>query len=175
VEPDPEHYAMLQQHFRDNGLDPDAHRLLCAAVNGTGGEASFISGHGRDWYGQAIVDPGVRLTQWPDAIPINVPALRLEDIIAGEGLIDLVDMDVQGLEGEIVTRSLSVLNARVRRLHIGTHSHDVEDMIFDALRSSGWLCCHCFRSGLEVDTAYGTVAFGDGVQSWLNPGLFGAR
>jgi FkbM family methyltransferase len=172
VEPDADHYDMLRQHFRDNGLDPDAHRLLRVAVNGTGGTANFLGGLGREWYGQAIVPVGWTDSDRPDAVVNDVPALRLQDIIADERLIDLVDMDVQGIEGDIVTTSLPVLNAKVRRLHIGTHSHGVEDLIFEALRGSGWHCCHCFRSGLEVDTPYGRISFGDGVQSWLNPRLY---
>ena len=87
-------------------------------------------------------------------------------------MVDLIDIDIQGIEDDIIDASLSALNRQVRRLHIGTHSHAVEDRIFAALRGADWLCCHSFRSGLPAETEYGSVRFGDGVQSWLNPRLF---
>jgi FkbM family methyltransferase len=171
VEAEPEHFQMMRQHFHDNGLDPSEHRLLWAAVTVHGSEATFLSGRAREWYGQEIAKPGSG-SVWPDVAEISVPAIQLSDILESEKMVDLIDMDIQGIEGEIIETSLAALSAKVRRLHIGTHAQAVEDQIFATLRSAGWLCCHAFRSGMLADTEYGQIQFGDGVQSWLNPRLF---
>ena len=44
VEGDPEHCAFLRQHFLDNGLDPDQHTILNAAVGAERGVASWPTG-----------------------------------------------------------------------------------------------------------------------------------
>jgi hypothetical protein len=81
-------------------------------------------------------------------------------------------MDVQGAEAEIIAASTDVLNEKVRRLHVGTHSSEIDITVYDTLRQAGWHCSHAFGCRANVVTHYGECYFQDGVQSWLNPRLF---
>jgi methyltransferase FkbM-like protein len=57
VEAEPKHFEWMKQHFRDNGIDPNAHELIEAAVSDKDGEVWFYVGLADGWYGQAIA-PG---------------------------------------------------------------------------------------------------------------------
>ncbi len=172
VEAEPNHFAMMLQHFSENGLDPNKHRLLPHAINASGGEVSFVIGHPKEWYGQAIVPNGFVSQDWPESEVIGVSAITLADALGDEPCYDLVDMDVQGAEAEIIEASIPLINKRVRRLHIGTHGNDIEDRIYASLTDAGWHCVHSFRFHAENQTHYGRVSFVDGIQSWLNPRLY---
>lgn len=172
VEAEPTHFEWMKLHFSDNGLDPTSHRLIESPVNGTGGKVSFVIGHPQEWYGQSIIPSGSRFGNWPEGKEVQMTAITLEEAVDGVGTIDLLDMDVQGVEAEIITGSVSLLNSRVRRIHIGTHGHNIEDTIYRTLINEGWFCTRAYRASSTVRTEFGDVFFLDGVQSWLNPRLF---
>lgn len=61
VEAEPHHFRWLQMNMLDNGVTPDAHRLLHGVVSDRRGEESFYiarpdagSNEAAEWYGQAI-------------------------------------------------------------------------------------------------------------------------
>jgi hypothetical protein len=85
--------------------------------------------------------------------------------------IDLIDLDVQGEELKVLSSSVDLINARVGRLHIGTHSPEIESGLRQLLASQGWRCDADFGCCRENDTPFGPVMFLDGVQSWVNPRL----
>ena len=58
---------------------------------------------------------------------------------------------------------------KVKRLHIGTHSKQIEVGLRDVLRKHHWECLADYAGGSTNQTPWGPVSFGDGVQSWLNP------
>jgi hypothetical protein len=88
-----------------------------------------------------------------------------------EGIVDLIDMDVQGAEADLVECSMETLSTSVRRLHIGTHSHEIEERLRRTLAAAGWLTKWDFVCQTRQETPFGSVEFGDGVQGWLNPHL----
>ena len=100
-----------------------------------------------------------------------VPATRLDDIIGSVDRVDLIDMDIQGAEADIIEASFPTLRAKVRRLHIGTHSTEVENRIRSILGANGWRCRWDFSCNSTVRTPYGKMRFQDGVQAWSNPKL----
>ena len=55
VEAEPTHFEWVKLHFSDNGLDPEQHLLVKAAVAAEDGSAFFLTGHSREWYGQSLV------------------------------------------------------------------------------------------------------------------------
>jgi hypothetical protein len=67
--------------------------------------------------------------------------------------------------------SVEVLGQKVRRLHIGTPSADVEVQIRATLSSTGWQPYWYLPCETEMRTPYGRVSFEDGVQAWRNPRL----
>jgi hypothetical protein len=102
---------------------------------------------------------------------IRVPQIPLSDIISKYTLIDLADLDLQGAEGGAIEESIGLLNERVRRLHIGTHSHDIEAHLRKTLSDAGWERLRDYPCARENDTPVGRVTFVDGVQTWDNPRL----
>jgi hypothetical protein len=85
--------------------------------------------------------------------------------------LDLVDFDVQGAEGQVIAQSIETLNQKVRRLHIGTHSRDIDAFLKEVLTGQRWVCLREYGCGQTEQTPFGPVGFQDGVQSWINPRL----
>ena len=186
VEPEPKHYEWLRQHFRNNGLDPDAHSLMQAAVRDTPDDSLFLIGtpeghtfQSDRWYGQGI-------TNWPMAAlyaafrilkpqngrrAIKVPSVTLEELLNRFERVDLIDFDLQGQELKVIRSALNELDRKAVRLHIGTHSREIEEGLRAALGEHGWKCLADYPSQQVSETPYGPVQFQDGVQSWTNPRL----
>jgi hypothetical protein len=101
-----------------------------------------------------------------------VPTFSLAAILAdAPPVIDLIDMDIQGEEGLIVPAFVPLLTNRVKRLHIETHSTQVEDNIRKAL-APNWVCLYDFPQAATSETAFGSIFFQGGVQTWINPKFF---
>jgi FkbM family methyltransferase len=188
VEGEPTHVEWMKLNFRNNGLDPDAHRVLHAAIGESSGMVYFPVGDSHGW-GQFIVDndkTGPRKSRhsgiaYDDQFLTQLAPVRqlmIEDAAAGEPLIDIIDMDIQGAEAAVMAQAIDFCSERVRLIHIGTHSHPLEDHVRDIFRKAGWLLRFDFPNFSNTPTEYGTLVFNDGVQSWANPRfadrLFGA-
>ncbi len=61
------------------------------------------------------------------------------------------------------------LDAKVKRVHIGTHGEDVEVRCRRLFTRLGWEKRNDFMAGADVETVYGRIGFQDGVQTWINP------
>jgi FkbM family methyltransferase len=189
VEAEPSHYRWLVEHLRENGIPEASARLHEAAVAGQDGSVSFHIGDPVAWYGQAI-DP---YSTEPSAVSIagarirslggrrrgvaagrgktRVRALSLGTVLDGLARIDLIDLDVQGAEAEVLEGGAIDLDAKVKRVHIGTHSVENEERCRSLFERLGWIKRNDFPSGGVSDTEYGEISFQDGVQTWLNPRL----
>ncbi|MBI3723930.1 FkbM family methyltransferase [bacterium] len=198
VEPEPSHFDWLGIHLRDNDIDLSRVRLINAAVCERPGSVFFHAGNSSAWYGQAIVspeyvdalrsDPALAArtrtsieapTFWErikDFVSgnklrrriVEVSAITLADALEGLEHVDLLDMDIQGAEFDALKGNMDRLNALVKRVHIGTHSHEIEQNLRDLFTRGGWRSHYDFRCQRPSETPYGTVTFGDGVQSWIN-------
>jgi FkbM family methyltransferase len=172
VEAEPQHFRWMQEHFRNNGLDPAQHRLIEAAVAGKPGTVTFSTGHAGAWYGQAIVKTDrIEHADYPEARVIQVPALTLEQVLEGIEAVDLLDMDIQGAELDVCTAGMPTLLRKVRRVHIGTHGDAIDTGLRRLFRAHGWRNLHDYPNGRANRTPFGVIMFGDGVQSWVNPQL----
>jgi FkbM family methyltransferase len=172
VEAEPTHCLMMKQHFEDNGLDWREHTLIEAAVAPEAGEVHFTVGAADAWWGQAILPtPDYGYGAIEGVSVESVPAVTVASILETVDRVDLIDIDIQGAEADVVVSSVKVLGLKVRRLHIGTHSTEIEAQIKATLSGAGWRQCWDFPCRSEVRTPYGHVSFEDGVQAWLNPRL----
>jgi FkbM family methyltransferase len=166
VEADPTHFEWMLQNFRDNGLDPAAHQLVEAAVDARDGEVRFLVDSPYAQWGQHIIrDPQIV------APSRSVRAVALDGLLEPLGTVDLVDLDVQGAEAVVLESVADRLDRQVRRIHVGTHSHEIEAALRGLFLGRGWQCLHDFACFSKPRTAWGRVSFGDGVQTWLNPRL----
>jgi FkbM family methyltransferase len=192
VEAEPEHFRWLKRHLRDNGVAEDDLELIWAAVGPAPGFVPFFIGNSSGWYGQAVarrasaVFPDARARRRLKARSILgrppvgpdrgerdvwVPSITLDDVLAPYPRIDLMDLDIQGLELDVLSSAIDLVNARVRRIHIGTHSSEVEQGLRTLFDEHRWQKLHDYPCQSQVDTPYGDITFGDGVQTWLNPAL----
>jgi FkbM family methyltransferase len=185
VEADPGRFAMMQDHLRDNNLDPAEHVLLQAGVgvsggtarwprftepqNATGGRPLRISPDGSYDNGDSEY-----LTPWaPDAF-MEVEIVAFDDLLLKQPLWDLVHVDVQGTEVELCQASSRLLSERVRYLVIGTHSRKIDGDLLVVMKEAGWFLERekptrfAFRANC---TSLELMTMIDGTQVWRNPRL----
>ena len=92
VEAEPIHFRMLQDHFRNNGLDIEEHLVIWGAATRRGANALFTAGHSNEWYGQAVVyRKDMRLQDWPEMEVTRVPGVALWRILESLDYVDLID------------------------------------------------------------------------------------
>jgi FkbM family methyltransferase len=172
VEADPTHFRMMTEHCRNNGIDPGDCRLIQAAVTDHRDGSWFTTGSPHIWWGQAVVPSNAYIgKQYPDQRNIRVDSIMLDDILQPLDSVDLIDMDVQGEEFNVLSSSPDALHAKVKRLHIGTHSRAVEKNIRKLMRRLRWTCEYDFPGERENRTPFGRMAFIDGIQTWVNTKL----
>lgn len=195
VEAEPVVYGWMRQHFADNHLDLTAHCLLHAAVTEVPGEAMFYVGGPRGgpwdkrpegWYGQCLTKDydvaaggrfdsdyhGFSVSRHPSGWrSIRVPGVSLCCLLAGTDLVDLIDMDIEGQELPSVQANIGALDAKVKRLHIGTHSQEIEAGLRELLCRHHWERRADYTLFSESNTPWGRIRFENGVQSWVNPRL----
>jgi len=181
VEAEPTHFEWMKTHFRDNGLDPNEHLLIQAAVDAKDGTVQFFTGHAREWWGQSIAhnerilsrvrrflpwsDPTER---WTDAKVASVAAISLNTLLHPLNSVDLIDFDVQGAEYDIIESAAVQVNDKVKRVHIGTHSKENEKALRQMFRMMKWENINDYPCLTKSQTPYGEISFQDGVQSWHN-------
>jgi FkbM family methyltransferase len=190
AEAEPQHFLWMREHFSDNGVDPADHDLVWAAVGPRSGVVPFWTGDPGTWYGQAACDSDLpvldarsrrrlrargllgRPPRPSDERRVSwVPMVTMWELVADETRVDLLDLDIQGLELEVLEAAAPLIDHRVRRVHIGTHSREIEDGLRRLFHRLNWRCLHDYPGGVVAQTPYGEIRFGDGVQSWLNPSI----
>ena len=188
VEAEPTHYHFLQKHFLDNNIDMGCCELINKAITVNKKIERFWVGNPSGWYGQAIKEePGnhrnlfhewlIRISKrlglfsdynTEDQSVIWVLGVSLSTIMKKYNHIDYIDMDVQGTELSIITDAITEMNCKVKRIHIGTHSREIEDGLHTLFLQHGWICVNDYRCNSESDTPYGKIVFIDGLQTWVN-------
>jgi len=162
VEAEPTHFRWMEQHVRTSGLDPQKVHLIEAAVDEQDGMIGFHItenpyGGPADWYGQAIGGSS------------QVRAVSLNTLLKPLKFVDLIDLDVQGAELKVLQASADELQRKVKRLHIATHSPEVETGLRDLFTRLGWTKLRDYSMTTVSKTDYGVIPFQDGIQTWLNP------
>jgi FkbM family methyltransferase len=197
VEAEPTHIHWIHEHMAHNAISREEYRLIDVAVSDHDGSDIFYiqmpdgspANSPGEWYGQALASghkkteadeqiateyfgkPIVRLAGGWNGVEVEVR--RLSSILSDYDFVDLVDMDIQGAEGPAIEEGFRELDRCVKRLHVGTHSQKVESQIRKRMTKGGWYCIWDFPCQSTVDTPFGNIAFGDGVQTWINPRFFG--
>lgn len=131
-------FDLIPVHLRENGIDPSEIGLVNGAVGARAGTLYFPK----------VSNPGDNGSQTAD-IPLDtdyvgrhveheeVIAFPLADVLP-DGIVDLIHIDVQGVEYGVIESAVGVLNERVRAMFIGTHSRKIEGQLLDLLHSHGW-------------------------------------
>lgn len=166
VEAEPTHFDWMKRHFADNGLDPLAHRLLEAAVDAEERTVGFYVGMPDAWWGQRIAEPAA-----DDVSVRQVKTVSLLRILADLDVVDLIDLDVEGAELVILRSAIDELSRKVKRVHVGTHTREVERGLRTLFWTAGWYKRNDYEVGRAELTAWGEIYFDNGVQTWINPAL----
>lgn len=171
VEAEDTHFRWMKEHLADNEISLSEQRLFHAPITGKREDVPFTVGHAQDWYGQAVLpssDTG--FGEWPHAQVEMRRSIILQDIIADALTIDLLYLDIQGMEVEVVKSARDLLAENVKRLHVGTHSRQLEDTLRGVMNEAGWRSRFDYPCATpNYPTLAGPVDFGDGVQDWINP------
>lgn len=173
VEASAEHYAFMRRHFAANGMDPDGFSLHRAVIAPADGVAQFPRLHvGAEDYGaSAVFHDGEKDGAAQRGELEDVRAIGLSSMLSQHDRVDLIHMDIQGHEEEVLRSAIPALNARVRRMIIGTHSRSIEGHLLDLLSSEGWICEFEQPCKLQFLPDGQFLMVTDGEQVWRNPRL----
>ena len=191
VEPEPTHYEWVLQNLRDNDIPPGDHDVREAAVAARDGYVLLDMGSDpAACYGQSVVgsaQPSLRerllrrLRPRPRTRGASgnaagsgkecVKACSLETLLRPAPRVDLIHMDIQGSEFDVLSAAVPVIDAKVGRLHVGTHGPAIEASLRTLLGSNGWTCVRDHPGQGRRATEFGEMDFDDGIQTWVNPRL----
>jgi FkbM family methyltransferase len=182
VEAEPDHFAWMEQHMRDNDIPAECVRLLHGAASARP-EPCWFPVSDSSWYGQSIVAdvPDSALDPQGDALVSDmrlrrVPAVTIQDVLGGPAAVDYLHMDIQGTEFDFLASGPDLLRRFVRIVNVGTHSELIERRLRRLFGQLGWTPRYDVSLGttMSVQLDGGPVRrleFGDGVQVWQNPAL----
>lgn len=174
VEAEPTHFQWMKEHLADNDVDLRRCRLVQAAVADKDGWVWFRTAPPEECYGQSIRSAvsSEPLEEPPEGIDVpleKVRAVSLNTLLRPLDRVDLLDLDVQGAELGILKAAREQLDRKVIRVHVGTHGKKTEPGLRTFFKELGWKNIHDYpRKSIRL-TPWGTIEFGDGVQSWVNP------
>jgi FkbM family methyltransferase len=195
VEAEPVVFKWMGRHFQDNEIDAAKHSLIHAAISDVPGDVLFNVGapigspwdrKPDNWYGQFLTKDYDVSSEYQDdgeysGYParrhqsgwrsISVPGVTLASLLKDQKLVDLIDMDIEGQELRAVQANIEELDAKVKRMHIGTHTKEIEDGLRQLLSAHGWHCLFDYSLFSKAETPWGTIDFENGAQSWVNPRL----
>jgi hypothetical protein len=102
---------------------------------------------------------------------VSVPTVTLAHLLRDLDCVDLIDMDIEEQELPAICAAIHQLNAKVKRLHIGTHGKEIESELRQLLSLHAWDCLADYSLFSTSETPWGVISFENGVQSWVNPRL----
>jgi FkbM family methyltransferase len=135
VEPLPEHLKSFRENIALNGLTESDFLIHEVAVSTDGGNEVLFEDNN---YGSAVVS-GNKKAQAKKAL-IKVRAVTLAQLCKQLGCeIDLLQMDIQGLEGDVLERYfLEDGGATISRIIVGTHGADIYQKCIKLLKGCGY-------------------------------------
>lgn len=199
VDASEEMLTRCRQQLADNGIEAGLGDVALGAIVASSETASvFFANPGN--YGGNVGGVSVEGPPAPrdHATEREVPATTLtrllKDTFGVDGsIIDLLDVDIQGSEGDAFDAHMDLLDRRVKLVHVGSHGtlhrvseplfsegNEIERAVLAAFDAHGWTrrfvfprtSMHCEPSVFAA-TPFGPVCFADGVLSFENPRLAG--
>ena len=170
IEMVPQHVAWMKEHLRNNGADPDEHRILHGAVSDVDGTAVYLPGTEAD-FGQRVRQRRAGIGARQDGVGIRVPCWSLESLLKEHLRVCLIHCDIQGEEGRVFRPAVELVKRKVERLLISTHSNSIHRDLRRRFRAAGFETVYDFPVRSRVRTEYGDVQFLDGLLCLINPHL----
>jgi len=115
--------------------------------------------------------PVTFLTYGEGYIPVPPEDLfRLSSVtLPGGGHINILTADIQGLEADVFEMAAYFLDQKVEKVHIGTHSEEIDERLHRLFEKLGWTPIMNYRSNSVFHDPKGDVRFVDGIVSYENP------
>jgi len=164
IEGSDEHVGFIHSHLRDNDVDPAEHKILHGVVGAIDGTAMFQRMSSID-YGATVGEDTLDAAAFD-----NLPSYAVATLLRNEPIVDILHCDIQGHEMKALGAGIEALDARVRRLVVGTHSRNIEHDLHELFAAHSW--------HLEGDMACVNkvindkpVLWVDGAQYWANSRL----
>jgi hypothetical protein len=107
-----------------------------------------------------------------DNVPLEigyVSAVTLNTILQPLDQIDYLDVDIQYAEQTVIPASMDLIGAKVKRIHIGTHTPDIHDSLLALFREAGWRIVFSFDPQKHHATPWGNFITSDGILTAVNP------
>ena len=144
--------AIVEQIAEMDGANQVMRNLLVAGTCGM--QIPYDSDAGTDLFDYAFVS-----------------AMPLADILAPLPHVDLMDIDIQGGEATVIEPAMDLLNAKVKRLHIGTHGDGIHAGLWDLFFEHEWVCEFDYGPNGQHETPWGRFKTTDGILHLVNPRL----
>jgi hypothetical protein len=142
VDADARNLEFIKTHFSDNGIDPEQHKFLHAAIDG----------HDK------------RRSLWK---PWSVTTISLNTLLKDLPVVDLIHCDIQFAESRAFSASIKTVTDRVRRVVVGTHSRKIEDELIETFQTWSWFLEYETACKYRIDDGRPYLNT-DGVQVWRN-------
>ncbi|TPK31702.1 FkbM family methyltransferase [Mesorhizobium sp. B2-5-3] len=167
-------FGLIEGHLAENGIS--GHSADIRLVNGAVATgrctlyfpkvASAAENGGRTENGTVAVDYLGRVVEHEE-----VQGYPVSDLLP-EGVTDLIHVDIQGMEGDVLSSAIDVLNEKVRCIFVGTHSRKIEGELLELFHANAWTLVRerptrfNYTKDRKEITGWTTR---DGGQYWLNP------
>jgi FkbM family methyltransferase len=199
VEADQRRVEWAAHHAEDNGINArvvigdhnsidaeitewradDSHPLLivCAAAWHSSGELSFPNVPVDDMGAAIWTLPGTDVDYRGAHLEHSpIPAIAMSSLLAGlrDPIVDLLHIDVQGVEFELLATCAHEVQERVLLMAVGTHSRMSEGRLLDFFLPRGWgviIDSPCRAEYLMTRPTLAGFTVQDGMQLWENPFL----
>ena len=160
------HVEFMRRHFADNGIDSTTHRLIHGVVGIADGVAHFpkLAQPNNNYGSEADYQPTGATLEMEE-----VPSISLQSLLADLPLVDILHCDIQGMEAEVFRAGQAVVDARVRRVVIGTHSRKVEAELLELFAGLHWVLEAESVCKLTQSATGEMCLVIDGTQVWRNP------
>ena len=97
--------------------------------------------------------------------------IKVETLLTPLDAVDLMDVDIQNAEAVVIPDAMPALAKKVRRLHIGTHTHAIHGELELRLAQAGWKIVFTYPPDSLITTPYGAFTTSDGILTVVNRGL----
>ncbi|CDX11126.1 Methyltransferase, FkbM family domain protein (fragment) [Mesorhizobium sp. ORS 3324] len=133
-------FGLIEGHLAENGISRNSAdiRLINGAVATEKCTlyfpkvASAAENGGRIENGVTNVDYLGRIIEHEEVIGYPV-----SDLLP-EGITDFIHIDIQGLEGAVLSSAIDILNEKVRCIFVGTHSRKIEGELLELFHTNAW-------------------------------------
>jgi len=173
VEGDEGHVGFAHEALRDNQFTPDEYTVYHGVAASSKGVALFPKQTaGSSWGLEPVFDLEKSAADKMLATGSYFMAKQytLMELAQNHARIDLLHVDIQGGEESLIPAAMPFLSEKVAYLLIGTHSREIEGVMFKHLLAAGFVLEIERPAVLSLDSGKPSLVV-DGVHGWRNTRL----